>query len=148
MGVQKVGYQTSGVKVALLVLGLALALLSACSSPAAPAATAVPAPGGTAAQPAVKGDAAAGKQLYDTNCAGCHGANAAGGQKIGDATAADIRGPALEKTFSGNHVAIQQAILNGKGPEGEELNQAMPRWQGKLAQEQVDNIIAYLYTLK
>ena len=142
------GYRLPGVTVALLVVGLILLLLSACAAPAAPAATATPAPAATTAPPAGAGDVTAGKQLYDTNCAGCHGANAAGGQKIGEATAADIRGPALQQAFNGDRAAIRAAILEGKGPGGRELSQAMPRWQSKLTQEQVDNIIAYLLTLQ
>jgi len=144
-GCREVKNRVLRLPVALLVLGLALAVLAGCSSQ--PAATATQAPSGGASQSAIKGDATAGKTLYDSNCASCHGANAAGGTQIGSVTSADIRGPALQQKYSGNQEAIEQAILNGKGA-GRELNQAMPRWQGKLTTEQVDNIIAYLYTLK
>ncbi len=91
---------------------------------------------------------AVGKQLYDTNCASCHGDNGAGGKKIGDATSADIRFGPLNDMYNGDWSLAKGAILDGKDEEGEDLDAAMPRWRGKLSNEDVDNIIQYLKTLK
>ncbi len=94
-------------------------------------------------------DATQGKALFDKNCASCHGASAAGGIKIGSATSADIRwsriGPA-GKNYRGDESLIKRAILTGKDEKGEDLDPVMPRWQGKLTDAQVNDIIAFLKT--
>jgi mono/diheme cytochrome c family protein len=106
-------------------------------------------PASTKAAGAVKTTAAgAGKQLFQANCSSCHGANGAGGIKVGDATSADLRQSKLEPAYRKNVKLLQRAILDGKDEDGGNLNQVMPRWKGKLTTRQVDNIIAYLKTLK
>ena len=89
----------------------------------------------------------AGKELYQTNCAACHGANGAGGLKIGNSTAADLQSPKLENTYHNSDALIARAILEGKDQNGKNLDPEMPRWQGKLTAQQVNQIIAYLKTL-
>lgn len=91
---------------------------------------------------------AAGEKLYQTNCAFCHGTNGAGGMKIGDSTATDIRFNALNDMYNGDWSLAEDAILDGKDEEGENLDEEMPRWKGKLSNTEVDNIIAYLQTLR
>ncbi|MBE3589333.1 MAG: c-type cytochrome [Firmicutes bacterium] len=91
---------------------------------------------------------AAGKQLFESHCASCHGMNAAGGMKIGIATSADLRQRHLEPLYHNDTSLLERAILDGKDEEGKSLNPAMPRWRGQLSKEQVDSIIAYLKTLK
>lgn len=91
---------------------------------------------------------AAGKQLYETDCASCHGIDGAGGMKIGDATAADIRFNALDDMYNGDWSLAKDAILNGKDEEGEDLDDEMPLWKGKLSNTEVDDIIAYMKTLR
>ena len=88
-----------------------------------------------------------GKELYETNCVACHLANGAGGLKLGSATSADLRAPGLEKTYNNSDALISRAILEGKDQKGEDLDPVMPRFQGKLTQTQVNQIIAYLKTL-
>ncbi len=106
-------------------------------------------PASTKAAGAAKTTAAgAGKQLFQANCSSCHGANGVGGIKVGDATSADLRQSKLEPAYRKNVKLLQRAILDGKDEDGGSLNQAMPRWKGKLTTRQVDNIIAYLKTLK
>ena len=103
----------------------------------------------SAAGAASAANATNGKALFDKNCASCHGANAAGGVKVGGATAPDLRwsriGPA-GKNYRGNESLIQRAILSGKDEDGGDLDAAMPRWQGKLTDPTVSDIIAYLKT--
>ncbi|MBX5476972.1 MAG: cytochrome c [Clostridia bacterium] len=91
---------------------------------------------------------AAGKQLFQSHCASCHGINAAGGLKIGTATSADLRQRNLEPMYHNDTALLERAILDGKDEDGRSLNPAMPRWRGQLSKEQVDSIIAYLKTLK
>jgi cytochrome c oxidase subunit 2 len=92
-------------------------------------------------------EVAAGKETFQTNCAACHGADAAGGIKLGSATSADLRWNSLDKMYHGDQALIRRAILSGKDEDGEDLNPVMPRWQGKLSDAQVNAIIAYLQTL-
>jgi cytochrome c oxidase subunit 2 len=91
---------------------------------------------------------AAGKQLYQTYCASCHGANGAGGIKIGEATSADIRFTALNDMYSGDWSLAKRAILDGIDEEGEDLDAAMPRWRGQISDSDVSAIVQYLQTLK
>lgn len=99
---------------------------------------------GTAKRSAV----GAGRQLFRANCSPCHGTTGAGGVKIGEATSADLRQASLKPIYHNNARLLRRAILDGKDEEGGNLDRAMPRWEGKLARRQVDDIIAYLETLK
>jgi mono/diheme cytochrome c family protein len=116
---------------ALLGLGL---IVSACSS------------GNSSGS--IAGDASSGQQLYQTDCASCHGVGGAGGTKIGDDTAPDIRFATLNDMYNGDWSLAKRAILDGKDEEGNALDPAMPRWSGKLSDAQVNDIIAFLQTLK
>jgi len=120
----------------------------ATAPPGATATTAPPATATVAAAAAAAPSATEGKTRYTASCASCHGEDAAGGKKIGDVIAADIREPALEEAFKGDNALIGRAILDGKDEEGNDLSPAMPRFKGKLTDQQVDDIIAYLKTLK
>jgi cbb3-type cytochrome c oxidase subunit III len=64
---------------------------------------------------------------YKKNCAVCHGANAEGKGSF----------PALDKAAT-KHDMYSEVILNGKG--------AMPKFKGKLTEDQVDQIIKWLAT--
>jgi mono/diheme cytochrome c family protein len=103
----------------------------------------------TAATPAGTPEAeTAGLELYEVNCAACHGPDGAGGLKIGSATSADIRSGRLATAYKNDDTLISRAILNGQDEQGKDLDPAMPRFQGKLTAPQVSQIIAYLKTLK
>lgn len=94
-------------------------------------------------------DATNGQAVFQQNCASCHNADASGGKQIGTATSPDLRwnkiGPA-GSTFRGDESLIARAILSGKDETGGDLDPAMPRWQGKLTDAQVTDIIAFLKT--
>jgi mono/diheme cytochrome c family protein len=101
-----------------------------------------------AGPPAPQGaDATAGQQLYGQYCGACHGPEAKGGVKLGDATSADLRWQTLGPTYHNDPALVQRAILQGQDQDGQALDDVMPRWQGKLTATQVQDLIAYLQTL-
>jgi mono/diheme cytochrome c family protein len=110
----------------------------AATAPASAAATAAPtqaAAGGAA--PA--GNAQAGQGIFATNCSPCHGQNGQGGGV----------GPKLAKnTFvqPANAQKVHDTIANGRP------GTAMPAWSqakgGALSDTQINDVIAYLYTLQ
>jgi mono/diheme cytochrome c family protein len=116
-------------------VGISL-VFSACSK--APSTASTPTPTATAT----------GQQLYQANCASCHGADGAGGKKLGSATSADIRFAALNDLYSGNWTLVERSILYGTDEENEELDPTMPRWSGRLSDSDVNAIVQYLQTLK
>jgi mono/diheme cytochrome c family protein len=103
--------------------------------------------GPPAPQAADASDAATGQQLYTQYCGACHGPDAKGGAKLGDATSADLRWQALGPTYHNDPALVQRAILQGQDQDGQALDDVMPRWQGKLTTAQVQDIVAYLQTL-
>lgn len=125
------------------IIGGALGVLVAAGLATATFAAGPPAP---ASAPAAA-DAAAGQQLYSQYCAACHGPEAKGGVKLGDATSADLRWQTLGPTYHSDPALVQRAILQGQDQDGQALDDVMPRWQGKLTTTQVQDIVAYLQTL-
>lgn len=125
------------------IIGGALGVLVAAGLATATFAAGPPAP---ASAPAAA-DAAAGQQLYSQYCAACHGPDAKGGVKLGDATSADLRWQTLGPTYHSDPALVQRAILQGQDQDGQALDDVMPRWQGKLTTTQVQDIVAYLQTL-
>lgn len=125
------------------IVGGVLGLLMAAGLATATFAAGSPAPAG--APPAA--DAATGQQLYSQYCAACHGPDAKGGVKLGDATSADLRWQALGPTYHNDPALVQRAVLQGQDQDGQVLDDVMPRWQGKLTPAQVQDIVAYLQTL-
>lgn len=104
----------------------------------------------TWAQPqavAMSASAASGQALFQQSCAACHGADAKGGVKLGDATAADLRWQTLGPTYHNDPALVTRAITQGLDQDGQALDDVMPRWQGKLTAAQVQDIVAYLQTL-
>jgi mono/diheme cytochrome c family protein len=97
---------------------------------------------------ALAADPTSGQTLFQANCVTCHGKDAAGGNKVGDATAPDIRWTAIGDQFKNDPVLLRRAILNGKDEDGNDLDDAMPNFEGKLTNAQADDIVAYLQTLK
>ena len=112
-------------------------------APTTPATPASPAP--PQSPPAATID---GAKLYQTNCAACHGAGAAGGLNLGQVSVPDIRAAALQSVYRSDVNLIKKSIIDGKDKEGKDLNAAMPRWAGKLSDAEVEAIIKYLQTLR
>lgn len=79
-------------------------------------------------------DASDGAGVFKAKCAMCHGADAAGntvmGQKLG---IKDLRSSEVQKQSDGE---LAQVITKGKNK--------MPAYEGKLAGEQVQNVVTYL----
>nr|BAF98275.1 cytochrome c6 precursor [Pediastrum duplex] len=79
-------------------------------------------------------DLALGQQVFEGNCAACH----AGGNNnvIPDHT---LRKAAIEQFLDGGFKleAIKYQVENGKG--------AMPAWDGRLSEEEIDSVSAYVY---
>lgn len=94
------------------------------------------------------GDAVAGKKLFLSHCSVCHKADASGGIKLGDTKSANLDSPGLEDQYHKDDTLIRRAILDGKDEEGGDLDKIMPRWNGKITDVQVADIIAFLKTQK
>nr|BAF98274.1 cytochrome c6 precursor [Pseudopediastrum boryanum] len=79
-------------------------------------------------------DLALGQQVFEGNCAACH----AGGNNnvIPDHT---LRKAAIEQFLDGGFKleAIKYQVENGKG--------AMPAWDGRLSEDEIDSVSAYVY---
>jgi mono/diheme cytochrome c family protein len=125
----------------LLFTGAAVLLLSTALV-AQPKPWVVPANFKSMANPVAKGDASnkAGKTLYDKNCASCHGK--AG---LGDG----VKARAL-KTFPGD---FSKADFQGQ-TDGDHFYKTkfgraeMPKYDGKLADNDIWNIVNYMRTFK
>ncbi len=80
-------------------------------------------------------------------CASCHGPDGRGGEhsmgmmQVMDAT--DIRWSALEGEFDPEKFRL--AVVEGKDPDGTQLNTDMPRWN--IGNDDLADLIAYLKTL-
>lgn len=73
--------------------------------------------------------------LFSKNCAGCHGSGGKGIKSIGTP---DFTDPAFQKSV--NDSALQTVIHKGKGG-------TMPAWSGKLTDEQISSLVAYIRSL-
>jgi cytochrome c6 len=84
-----------------------------------------------ATPPAYAGDADAGKQVFNANCAACHmgGRNVINAQK-------NLQKAALEEYGMYDNLAIITQVTNGKG--------AMPAFAAKLDAAQIENVAAYV----
>ena len=129
-------------KFLLLTVVLAVALsLAACKGSATPTPIpAVPADWAGKTMPA-GADAAAGKEVFTTNCESCHGATG-----VGDGTA----GASLDPKPANLVTFVPQVgddylfwrINTGKD------GTAMVSWTGVISEKDIWNVIAYLRTLK
>ena len=90
----------------------------------------------------------AGKALFVSNCAVCHNNDALGGKQVNGAVSADLRWAHLGEMYNQDKALIKRAILDGQDEKGRALDDAMPRWRGKLTDSQISDIIDYLATLK
>lgn len=135
---------------AFVVPAIFIVVIAACGGGGAPSDQGTPAdpsvsPTATATIPA--GDPSAGKQIFLTNCATCHRTDASGGINFGNVTSADLRDSALGPKFHRDPALIIRAILQGKDQNGNALAVTMPRWSGKLTEQQAADVTAYLLTL-
>ena len=83
-----------------------------------------------AAGPAFAQDRAqidAGHELYDTNCASCHGE-----RLVNPGSSFDLR-----KLHPNERERFDAAVLDGKGTQ-------MPPWRGTLGPEEIDQLWAYV----
>lgn len=112
-------------------------------------------PGGSGEAITLKGDAAAGEQLFATNCTACHGDKgmsgiANPGSKVGTVPTLNPINPLLKdsdyKTFAAN---IDLFIQHGSKPAGTNPTFQMPAWGDLklLQQQQIADIMAYLISL-
>ncbi|WP_088241246.1 cytochrome c6 PetJ [Calothrix rhizosoleniae] len=81
--------------------------------------------------PAFAADAAAGKAIFNANCAACH----AGGKNLVMAPK-NLKKETLEKYGMYSSEAIITQVTNGKG--------AMPAFKSRLKPEQIENVAAYV----
>jgi cytochrome c oxidase cbb3-type subunit 3 len=85
--------------------------------------------------PVEKGaDLAAGKKLFESNCAVCHGKNAKGNQEIGSANLSDHIW-----LYGSSKATIMHGIENGHGG-------VMPAWQGRLSDPTIKALTVYVWS--
>jgi mono/diheme cytochrome c family protein len=86
---------------------------------------------------------AEGKQVYEANCAGCHGIE---GNGKGPAAAALNPPPRnfvkADFKYGSDDASLTKTIENGV------QGSAMPPWKGVLSDEQIKSVIAYIRTFK
>ena len=90
----------------------------------------------------------AGRKLYLDDCASCHGNDGSGGRLVGAAVSSDLRAQKLGEAYGFNMALVRRAILDGKNPNGDDLDPAMPRFRGKLSESDATNIIVFMQSLR
>lgn len=112
-------------------------------------------PGGPGEAVNMKGDSAAGAQVFTTNCVTCHGVEGVGGipnpgSAAGTVPALNPVTPTLKdpdyKTFAFN---LDLFLQHGSTPAGPVPTFSMPAWGdlAALTQQQIADVIAYLISL-
>lgn len=131
--------------VSLLVLVLAAVVLSACGGGAAPARErqSPPADYASLTNPFEgQADAAsAGQALYTTNCASCHGDDAAGNGPAG--ASLDPKPANLQATAKETSPAYQHWVLS-EGGAAAGMSASMPAFKGALSDEDIWKIVTYI----
>ena len=90
---------------------------------------------------AASGHAAAGKPLYERHCAGCHGTLGKGEVPFGKA----LIPPAADLTRTKSKKRLEAVLMNivEHGKPGTE----MAAWKGRLADQEMADVTAYVRTL-
>ncbi len=83
---------------------------------------------------AQSGNPEAGRELFESNCAMCHGQDASGMMGIHPS----LRGANERLSLEGVEVTIRK---------GRDTMPPMPSFEGRLSQEEIDDVVAYLDTL-
>lgn len=129
-------------KVLFAILVLAALALAACGGGGAVAATPAPVPADYAGMTSPVGaDAAAGAEIFKTNCESCHGP-----QGYGDGPAGAALDPA-PKNLPELMPLVGDDFLYWRINTGKE-GTSMVAWKGVLTDEQIWQVVAYVRTLK
>lgn len=96
---------------------------------------------GLSAMAGGKGDAKAGKKVFETNCASCHGLTGKGDGAVASALNPKPRNFVEAKfKYGSDDASLFKTISAGKG--------VMPPWKGILSDKQINDVIAHVRTLK
>ena len=103
---------------------------------------------------ATAGDAAAGKPVFEANCMSCHGATGKGDGPVGavlqppprDFSVGDFKYDADKNGTPGEDADIKMVIQQGAGAFGG--SPLMAPWGGMIEDGDVDNLVAYIRSLK
>ncbi len=106
------------------------------------------------APPATAGDAEAGKTPFATNCSSCHGMGGKGDGPVGavlqppprDFSVGDFKFDTDDDGKTGTDADLKNVITNGAGKYGGSM--LMAPWGAMLSPEDMDNVIAYIRSLK
>ncbi len=104
--------------------------------------------------PATAGDAEAGKTPFASVCSSCHGMGGKGDGPVGavlqppprDFTQGDFKFDTDDDGKAGTDTDLKNVITNGAGAYGGSM--LMAPWGTMLSPEDVENIIAYIRSLK
>jgi cytochrome c oxidase cbb3-type subunit III len=90
-----------------------------------------------------KGDAVAGKKIFQTKCVACHKADGSGGIKLTGNATPNWKDPKYVNDPKWTDDFLRDCITNGK------LKSGMVAWgkSGQLKPPEIENLIAYIHTL-